>query len=414
MKNIAYTIEDLLEITAGLTEVPKINIDSSDTTIMYSIARQVFKGTPLTDRQYNLMKEKLLKYKDQFVFLDCDFDLTLHTLRNPLRHIDRSKYIKIVSHDEMVGSDTVYESYKQNWKWMKIRFPFSKKLIGSVQKFVILNNYHHKKGSHEHYISLTEENVYQVISEFKDKNFEIEKDLIDIYNACIEVKENVTDYVCSIKNNKFYNFNPKLEKILLDTIGPIKGNELVYKDRSKRYNFLYLDEVNIPNNIIGAIINNNAYDKLINFKTKDYTSKEVFNSLIELKRFPLLVVLNTKTADFELKEYYEFFSNYIPSNLQSVLFRLSNDDINGSRFNSYIKDNDLNNMVDKDTKIVYISNEKLPKPLVSSGWNPITVFTKESSRIDTNIVNYARTTADIVISNDDIPFTRMAANRWTN
>lgn len=413
MKNIAYTIEDLLEITAGLKKAPKINIDSSDATIMYSIARQVFKGTPLTDRQYSLMKEKLSKYKDQFISLECNFDLALDTLRNPLRHIDRSKYIKIVDTAE-VYADRVYESYKQNWKWMKIRFPFSKKLIGSVQKFVILNNYQHKKGSHEHYVSLTEENVYQVISEFKDKNFEIEKDLIDIYNACIEVKENVTDYVCSIKNNKFYNFNPKLEKLLLDTIGPIEGNELVYKDRSRRYNFLYLDEIDFPNNIIDSIINNNAYDKLINFRTKDYTTKEVFNSLIELKRFPLLVVLNTKTADFELKEYHDLFGSHIPSNLQSVLFRLSNDDSNGSRFNNYIKDNNLNNMVDKNTKVVYISNEKLPKPLVSSGWNPITVFTKESSRIDTNIVNFARTTADIVISNDDIPFTRMAANRWTN
>ena len=47
----------------------------------------------------------------------------------------------------------------------------------------------------------------------------------------------------------------------------------------------------------------------------------------------------------------------------SVLFRLDND-ADGAEFNQYIKRNNLNNLVDNNTKIVYISNNKIPKPML--------------------------------------------------
>ena len=45
-------IEDCLEAAAGLRQMHLITIDNSDKTIMHSIARQVFKGTALTDKQF--------------------------------------------------------------------------------------------------------------------------------------------------------------------------------------------------------------------------------------------------------------------------------------------------------------------------------------------------------------------------
>ena len=61
-------IEDCLESVTGLTVNNPINIviDENDQHIIYSIARQVFKGTALTDKQYHLMQAKLLKYKTEF------------------------------------------------------------------------------------------------------------------------------------------------------------------------------------------------------------------------------------------------------------------------------------------------------------------------------------------------------------
>ena len=51
----------------------------------------------------------------------------------------------------------------------------------------------------------------------------------------------------------------------------------------------------------------------------------------------------------------------------SVLFRLE-DKLNP--FNKYIWKNKLNNPVAKNTKIVYISSNKLPKPLLKADFIP--------------------------------------------
>ena len=76
--------------------------------------------------------------------------------REPIREIDRSKYVKLVTTADVM-EDRVYESYKEKWHWIKIRFPFSKKDIAKIDKLKSLISgkyYVHKKGSHEHYFVL--------------------------------------------------------------------------------------------------------------------------------------------------------------------------------------------------------------------------------------------------------------------
>ena len=64
---LTNTIEDCLEILAGFRkESEGFSLMKEDYTIMHSIAKQVFKGTALTDRQFALMQTKLLAYEDQF------------------------------------------------------------------------------------------------------------------------------------------------------------------------------------------------------------------------------------------------------------------------------------------------------------------------------------------------------------
>ena len=68
---LEITIEDCLELLAGFRkESDSLKLEKNDYTIMHSIAKQVFKGTALTDRQYALMKTKLIPYSDQFNNLD--------------------------------------------------------------------------------------------------------------------------------------------------------------------------------------------------------------------------------------------------------------------------------------------------------------------------------------------------------
>ena len=145
---LTNTIEDCLEILAGFRkESDSFSLMKEDYTIMHSIAKQVFKGTALTDRQFALMQTKLLAYKDQFD--KADIPLEVKKLRKPLRSINREKYIKL-------QGDKI-----------KIRFPFKKTDIMLINEISHKSEgYEHKKGSHEHFFDYTEQNVLNLLDRF--------------------------------------------------------------------------------------------------------------------------------------------------------------------------------------------------------------------------------------------------------
>ena len=164
MEQVNYTVEDSLELLVGLRKTVLFDLEKSDVSFLSSIARQTFKGVALTDRQCNVVKEKLLKYKEQFIKEEYNIDLALTNLRMPLRDIDRSKFIKLID-----GAPLSYP----NEKWIRIRFPFSKKLIAELDHMLRLFNleYNHSKGSHEHHFKLTERAVFELVSRFQSRQF---------------------------------------------------------------------------------------------------------------------------------------------------------------------------------------------------------------------------------------------------
>ena len=80
---------------------------------------------------------------------------------------------------------------------------------------------------------------------------------------------------------------------------------------------------------------------------------------------------------------------------------MDNDDDDGYNFNAYVKKNNLNSPLDKDTKIVYINNNKLPKPLIASNWLPEVTILYGNSRTSTNVQLYINS-CDLVIHYTDV------------
>ena len=386
MKNVANTIEDFLEILAGLQGQAKIQIESSDATIMYSIARQVFKGIALTDRQYALAKEKMQTYRNQFTALDYDFDRAVDTLRLPLRHIDRSKFIKIVNHSDIFGPNEVYESYKSDWKWIKIRFPFSKKTIlkiNDLSNMIRRDEYYHSKGSHEHYFMLNEYNLYNVMSTFNDSNFEVSDDVLELFKELETMHNNKKDYIPGIYNYKLKNLNNKAIEFAISSLGePTQDNIIQYKDRQEVFGLSHVDIdqelLNRYNPLTVKIVNRDKHN--IFLSSNKYNITHLTECLLELNRFPLLVILPNDDPLSGLKTFNSCVNGFIDPKKSSVMFRLDNNEY-GRAFNSYIKDNNLNNTVDNDTQIVYINNTKLPKPLLQSDWQPCACLILNSFRL---------------------------------
>ena len=73
-----------------------------------------------------------------------------------------------------------------------------------------------------------------------------------------------------------------------------------------------------------------------------------------------------------------------------------------------IKQRNLNNWVDKNTKIVYINNNKLPKVLLETEWKPNCTFSYNSNN-NKNVQFYIRNVSDLVVYREETisPFVRM-------
>lgn len=380
MKTVANTIEDLLEILAGLKEQSSMQIQSSDATIMHSVARQTFKGTALTDRQYALMKEKLGFYKDQFTALEYDFDTAVQTLRQPLRHIDRSKYIRI--HDNNIV----------------IRFPFRKTDIMLIQEFSArAEGYVHEKGSHEHVFAYTEKNVLNLLNRFSQKEFEIDDELIEVFNICKNINEEPKKYLSGIDGDKLININESLSPYIREELGDLNNNTLIkFVDRKFRYGF---NLVNTSLSEESSLIRKIAFRKEKKYHSipGDETLDSILTALWQLGRFPMLVVLDDNSAESQLHELVNYYRDILPAEEQSVLFRLDGAD---SGFNQLVKDRKLNNWVDKTTKIVYINKNKLPKLLINNEWKPTVAFCYNSN-VDRYVDSYISFNCDLIIFREE-------------
>lgn len=394
MQNIGiHTIEDCLEILTGIQKHSlTFNIKNSDSAIMSSIARQVSKGTALTDKQYSLMKTKLAEYKDQFEKNNIiDFDKALTKLRYDLRSIDRSKTISIVEDPEFyVGS--VKDTY------IKIKFPFSKSLIVKIENLVgkFRNAYYHKKGSHEHFFRLTENTIFAIVDQFKNLGFSIEQSLLDSYAEIEKYINQKENFIIGISNNQFINVNDRALSLISNELGSLKveDNYLKLYDRRIRYGFQHLDIQ--PKDLGYASVLACREQNEIVSKPSEINNDVLVDAINYLDRFPLLVVLDENNAIQQIQEFYSKISQTIDSSRHSVLFRVEGE----SQFNNYIKEQNINNWLDNNIKVVYISNKKLPKLLLENEWKPMTalIFDSNTNRqVDIFVKNYC----DLVIYREE-------------
>jgi len=374
-----YYIEDFLH-----HYVEDIGVVDNNRQILESINSQCRKGIALTDRQCALVKEKLLEKLEEFTGDE--------PTRLPLRQIDRSKYIKFVSNNDIDGLHT--SNAKQDWVWLKVRFPFHKKLIVKIDdlKFKIRNgstSYFHKKGSHIHYFRVLNDSVYLVVNTLIDSNFKIDTEVLNYYKKCKNIIENKNDYI-SMYYCGFTNVSPQVENALNER------SNLIIADRSIRYQ--YHCKTDIPKNLTESI----AFRKTQDFYVDPgiYTLNEMAQSLKQLERLPLLVLIDAGDYLDQVKQIHNAF-DFVPNNLQSVLFR--DDSKDNYNVNDYIREHKLNNWVDNNTQIVYIKKSQLPKIIFDSGFTPITTLGLNSYRSNTNVDNYCKFNCDLMIFYDDKP-----------
>lgn len=403
MLNKNLTIEDYMEILVGYQEHTgdhKFVIQRSDFNLLTSLGKQTLRAVPYTDRQYELVKQKLLEYKEQFSINGYNnIELQFKELRMPLRSIDRSRWIKIINRD---GKD-----------YIGVRFTFNKKLISVLDKLVTIEN----KPMYDttlkiKYFDLTEKNIYSIINLLQDKNFIISPELQEKYKILETMNNNKDDYLPGVYGLQLKNLKQKAVDYIVSTIGstPNISNLAKYKDRAGLFGIKHFDQPDLDNSISAytslsqKIIKRNNSKILID--PKKYPFDRVAESLLELNRYPLLVVLNDQTDFDNLIQVYQSFRNVIDSESFCTLYRKDNTSPNNIAFNNYIKENKLNKSLALSSKIVYTCVNKMSKVLLQSQWKPQSALFMGSVR--SNAIDHYINELDLVIHYDTVSsqFTR--------
>jgi len=371
------TLEDYIEILANFRTEEfsgDFVVSKSDYNLIHSLARQSINGIGFTDRQMDLVKKKVLEYKDLFVTNNIQVSDNLDRLRNPIREIDRSRWIKIV--DSL--PNIVYEA--SSGPFIAVRFVFNKKLITALEGLRSEGiESHYDKENKIHYYSYSERNLFTIVNILKDKNFDMDDKVQQIYEVCENMNNNKSSYIPGVYNLKLRNLNKNAIDYIISDIGsPSIDNLALLRDRKQLYGLEHFDDTDLEKSyqslsiLSKKIITRTKKEILVN-KT-NYTLDNLIESMLELYRLPILFILDS-TNDFDnLVESYNSLKNILPRNSFSVLYRKENKNKDEEAFNAYIKENSLNASLDTNPKIVYTSIDKFPKTLLKTHWKPRVVI----------------------------------------
>lgn len=393
MLNIEDYLETLCNFQNNKGSIP-FKIESTDYNLILSLGRQTLRGIGLTDRQYELVKNKLLFYKPQFEAngyenLEVDFN----NLRLPIRSIDRSRWIKICEIDDQ--------------KYIGVRFSFNKKLISALEQLSALEDRRlFDKQNKVKYFNYNEYNIFKILTLLKEKNFEVEKSLQEKYEILEMMDKNKKDYIPGIYGFKLKNMHNNAINFCISSIGePTIDNLAQYADRNAVLGIEHFDtnDLNISINKLTTlsqkIVRRKHNHVLIDPNV--FSFDRVAETILELNRYPLLVVLNDKTDNEDIHTVYESFKNIFSNESFCTLYRKDNTSEENIEFNQYVKENYLNNSLAFDSKIVYTNVNKMSKILLQSDWTPQCAIFMGSHR--TSKLNVYLDELDLVIHYDDNP-----------
>jgi hypothetical protein len=370
------TVEDTIEILAGVRpRTVNIRIDRADAKIISSLGRQMIRKTALTDRQFDLAIKKIEKYQDglERCGIDVDQVLTLKTLKWPIREIDRTQTVYL-SKDPESNKPVILVKYVFSKKFAEIWAMLEDRVTAVTQLDKTVKQ-----------ISYTEKNLYLTVIAMQDLQFEISEEIYEIFEKIEKIMENperVVPYITYDNENIFVaNVNAKCKEYLDNKFNTVTDlNVLEFVDHVKHSGIFLKSQIfseKLRNFPTTDLIKKILLEPATRFRLdpEKYSMSDIVSSINTLNQWPLLVILEENSTILDtLKSTIDELSKHVPISQMNVFFRLKNEQKECGEFNQYVKDNGLNNYIDKETKVVFISRNRIPKPLLKAEWQPRTAI----------------------------------------
>ena len=380
-----HTIDNLLlKIVNNPSPTIEEQLSSKDSAILRSLASAVNAHHFITENQSRLLmkilkinQDKIANFKD-----DIESALTAPLWSRRFRQIDQIRKLYIFPTADGMPV-------------LAIEFTFSnaiRKLVHGLNKNI--ETLIQVNPGKLYYADLTEKNIVTLVDALSKHNFQIDEKVQNHYNIIKSWSED------EIKNQFLITSitNPNFQKHITADLGvatPIDKH--IINDRKIRYQYFAGNDEKPGENLTELLANRTRAKVWVD--SNAYSLDQVIESLIELKRLPLLLVFdsydaNTQYADLE--KISKILDNLEITEDVGIYFRLPNTLI-GKQFNDLISQRKYNSQLDASTKIVGVTSGKIPKFFISNDWKPMSVVAINAPLRHSKTAVYANC-CDLIIS----------------
>lgn len=382
------TIDQILKkIVPTIKTDPKL-ISTKDKRILLSLCNQMDQGHFLTENQSKLLV-KILKENISAVEQVEPAASTIigeNIWSQAFRVIQRVR--KICFGEDQKNTILVEFTYDKRLKEKLVTL--NSKIDGSISAI----------GSKSYAVALTEKNLHTVVSTFIKDDFEIDEKIMNFYleiDKILRHEKNLFD-ISKTENENF-------KKIVKDNVGEIDSNNLLLlHDRKIRYQYDFFEKIEVKT--LAQKIATRKNPKIFISSTL-FSLGEVVEALVQLKRFPALTIFeghDPKINKKSLDSLIEALAKNEISGPVGIYFRFDNkEDTVG--FNSTIQTMSYNQILDKNTQVAGIANNKLPKFMIKSRWRPETVISLTSNFRNNKSAVYCMNVDLIIYYTDKRPLT---------
>jgi len=388
------TIDNLLYFVflEAMTTPPPFS--SRDNKTLQSLHSAMTSDTYITEKQGLLLLAILNNqlYAPFMLLANPDYKEYIETplWKTPFRVLPDVKKIYHIP----AGSNQIplYHGLRDNYTGViAIEFTFSSTIRNHLKP--LSSVIHQVKSGSFYIVDYTERNLYTVMKNLEQYNFNVDPELREHYNTIVSWDKANVDSQFLIDNIEF----PMFKEVFTNDLGDnIDLNNLLIKDRKHR--FQYTNTVACNNNTLTETIANRTNTKIW-INSNMHTLTDIVKSLIELKRLPMLVVFDQTTPLSTITQFNELASALTDNNITNgvgIYFRLDNTP-DGKIFNDAIANRKYNIMLDNSTSVAGVLGGKLPKFFLKTTWKPMSVLCIKNNLRQSKTAVYAKC-SDLIIT----------------
>ena len=377
----------LLNLVQSNTPVLEEVLQKRDSKVLRSLTTAITSPVFITENQAKLLIKILSENSEKLCLdkIDVSYMLEAPTWSKRFREVDRTK--KLYTGNNSDGDAVLI-----------IEFAFSaglRKIMQSIEKKISgLLTVHPGRVYHA---DLDEKNIVFLVDTFKKLDFDIDEKVANFHYTIKNWSKQETVNQFYLTNITHDNFQTRITADLgIDTA--IDQN--IINDRSLHYQYFTEKIEKKPENLTELLAMRD--DPRVWLDKKSVSVEELFQGLINLKRFPVLLVFDGFDEKRCLQDLTKIGENLEKNGIFTdvgIYFRLENSEI-GKEFNKYISDKKYNSQLTQHTKVVGVQNGKIPKFLLKTDWKPMSVISLSTSLRNTKTSVYANC-CDLVITYSD-------------